>query len=346
MFPIRCQEYIRYFNFGNVAELIVRGLKYTRIFTVTVLHKLDADACVISMIGELASLGAALCWTVSAALYKVALSDAKPVSANISRCISTTVFFIACLGATGRLQYLATLRVDSLLLAGLSGAVGLCVGDTLYMLSLKLIGVSRAVPVTCTYPLFTMLFTALFFSEQITLSVLLGAVLIVVGIWLISQEKGKSSEMAGNVLFKGVFVGFVAAVVWAVSIAFMDEALALSELAILDAAFVVNTVRLLATTFSLLAISPFFDRQFSFLRLKRRTWIILALGGIVALGLGWVLLAVSLLDIPASYAVPISSVSPLFATLFGAFLLKERVTTRIFVGSVSIVLGTSVLFAV
>lgn len=343
---IRCKGYNRYFNFGNVAELIVRELKYTRSVVLTVLHKLDANACVISMLGELAALGAALCWTVSAALYKVALSDAKPVSANISRCISTTVFFIACLGATGRLQYLAALRVDSLLLAGLSGAIGLCVGDTLYMLSLKLIGVSRAVPVTCTYPLFTLLFATLFFSEQITLFVLLGAVLIIAGIWLISQGRGKSSGLVRKVLFKGILVAFVTAVVWAVSIAFMDEALALSELAVLDAAFVVNTVRLLATTFSLLAISPFFDRQFGFLKLKRRTWVILALGGIVALGLGWVLLAVSLLDIPASYAVPISSVSPLFATLFGAFLLKERVTARTFVGSVFIVLGTSVLFVV
>jgi DME family drug/metabolite transporter len=298
------------------------------------------------MIGELAALGAALCWTVSAALYKVALSDAKPVSANISRCISTTVFFIACLGVTGRVQYLAALRVDSLVLAGLSGVIGLCVGDTLYMLSLKLIGVSRAVPVTCTYPLFTMLFAALFFSEQIALFGLLGAVLIIVGIWLISQGKGKLTGMVRSVLFRGVFVALVTAVVWGVSIAFMDEALVLSELAVLDAAVVVNTVRLSATTFSLLAISPFFDRQFGFLKLKRRTWVILALGGIVALGLGWVLLAVSLLYIPASYAVPISSVSPLFATLFGAFLLKERVTTRIFVGSVFIVLGTFVLFIV
>jgi len=298
------------------------------------------------MIGELAALGAALCWTVSAALYKVALSDAKPVSANISRCISTTVFFIACLGVTGRVQYLAALGLDSLLLAGLSGVIGLCVGDTLYMLSLKLIGVSRAVPVTCTYPLFTMLFAALFFSEQIALFGLLGAVLIIAGIWLISQGKGKLTGMVKSVLFKGVFVALITATVWGVSIAFMDEALTLSELDVLDAAVVVNTVRLSATTFSLLAISPFFDRQFGFLKLKRRTWVILALGGIVALGLGWVLLAVSLLDIPASYAVPISSVSPLFATLFGAFLLKERVTTRIFVGSVFIVLGTSVLFVV
>ena len=298
------------------------------------------------MIGELAALGAALCWTVSAALYKVALSDAKPVSANISRCISTTVFFIACLGVTGRVQYLAALGLDSLLLAGLSGVIGLCVGDTLYMLSLKLIGVSRAVPVTCTYPLFTMLFTALVFSEQITLFVLLGAVLIIAGIWLISQEKGKLTGMARSVLLKGVFVALATAVVWAVSITLMDKALVLSKLAILDAAVVVNTVRLSATTFSLLAISPFFDRQFGFLKLKRRTWVILALGGVVALGLGWVLLAGSLLDIPASHAVPISSVSPLFATLFGAFLLKERVTTRIFAGSVFIVLGTSVLFIV
>ena len=296
------------------------------------------------MIGELAALAAALCWTVSAALYKVALSDAKPVSANISRCISTTVFFIACLGVTERVQYLAALRLDSLLLAGVSGIIGLCVGDTLYMLSLKLVGVSRAVPVTCTYPLFTMLFEALFFSNQITLFVLLGAVLIIVGIWLISQGKGKLTGMARSVLFRGILVAFVTAVAWGMSIAFMDKALLLSELAALDAAFVVNTVRLSATTLSLLAISPFFDRQFGFLKLKRRTWVILALGGIVALGLGWVLLAVSLLDIPASYAVPISSVSPLFATLSGAFLLKERVTARIFVGSIFIVSGTFVLF--
>ena len=292
------------------------------------------------------ALGAALCWTVSAALYKAALSDAKPVSANISRCISTTVFFIACLCVMGRVQYLAALGLDSLLLAGLSGVIGLCVGDTLYMLSLKLIGVSRAVPVTCTYPLFTMLFAALFFSEQIALFVLLGAVLIIAGIWLISQGKGKLTGMVRSVLFKGVFVALATAVVWGVSIAFMDKALVLSELAVLDAAFVVNTVRLSATTFSLLAIFPFFDRQFGFLKLKRRTWVILALGGIVALGLGWVLLAVSLLDIPASHAVPISSVSPLFATLSGAFLLKERVTARVFAGSVFIVLGTSVLFVV
>ncbi|MBE0512117.1 EamA family transporter, partial [Candidatus Bathyarchaeota archaeon] len=87
------------------------------------------------MIGELAALTAAFCWTLSPVLYKVALSDAKPIPANISRCISTTIFLLACLGVSGRLGNLVILERDSLLLAGFSGIVGLFLGDTMYMMS-------------------------------------------------------------------------------------------------------------------------------------------------------------------------------------------------------------------
>jgi uncharacterized membrane protein len=80
------------------------------------------------VIGELAALAAAFCWTLSPVLYKIALSDTKPIPANISRCISTTLFLFACLGISGRLGNLATLRMDSLLLASLSGIVGLFFG--------------------------------------------------------------------------------------------------------------------------------------------------------------------------------------------------------------------------
>lgn len=298
------------------------------------------------MIGEITALGAALCWTLSAVLYKTALADAKPVSANISRCVSTTLFLILCLVVAGKLQSLTTLPAYQMFLAGLSGAVGLCLGDTMYMHSLSLIGVSKAVPITCTYPLFTMLFAALFSNEQITLFLLFGALLIVVGIQLISQEKNKSKNLRRSVIFRGVLVALVTAVVWGVSIALMNHALEFSELATLDVAFTINVVRMLATTILFLALSPFIDRKFRFIRLKMKTWMILALGGIVALGLGWTLLALSLLHIQASRAVPISSVSPLFATFLGAVFLKEKVTLRVFVGSVFIVLGTFTLFVV
>ena len=302
------------------------------------------------MIGELAALAAALCWTLSSVLYKVALSDAKPIPANISRCISTTVFLFACVGATGRLWNLATLGIDSLLLASFSGIVGLLLGDTMYMTSIALIGVSRAVPISCAYPLFTTFFAVLFLGEQVTFFLLLGTVVIIVGTWLVSQEKTGSSSVTRSVLFKGVSIALAAAIVWSVSIIMMDHALELSQMASkmapVDSAFVVNTARMSATVLAFLALSPLIDRHFRFVKLKRKTWVILAFGGIVALGLGWVLLAVSLSQIEASRAVPISSVTPLFATLVGAFFLKEKVTVKIFVGSVLIVLGTLVVFVV
>jgi len=214
----------------------------------------------------------------------------------------------------------------------------------MYMMSLSLIGVSRAVPISCSYPLFTTFFAILFFNEQVTPFLLIGTVVIIVGTWLVSQERTESSNMTRSVLFKGVFIALATAIVWSVSIILMDHALELSQMASIDSAFVVNTARMSATALAFLAFSPLIDRRFTFMKLKRKTWIILALGGIVALGLGWVLLAVSLSQIEASRAVPISSVSPLFATLIGAFFLKEKVTMRIFVGSVLIVFGTYVVF--
>ena len=296
------------------------------------------------MIGELAALAAAFCWAISPVLYRMALSNTKPIPANVSRSISTTIFLFVYLGASGKLLNLVTLQMDSLILSTLSGVVGLCLGDTMFMLSLELIGVSKTVPIVSAYPMFTTFFAVLFFNEPFTSLLLLGTVLIIVGIWLVSAERASSSDVTRSVLFKGVFISLSTALVWSLSIICMNQALEFSQMAAFDSAFVVNTARMAASTLLLLALSPFIDRQFNFMKLKRKTWIILALGGIVGLVFGWVLLAISLSYTEASRAVPISSVSPLFATLIGAFFLKEKVTVRIFAGAVLIVLGISVMF--
>ena len=245
----------------------------------------------------------------------MALANAEPVPANVSRSISTTIFLFVYLGASGKLWNLATLHMDSLILAILSGVVGLCLGDTMFMLSLELIGVSKTVPIVSAYPIFTTFFTVLFFNEPFTSLLLMGTVLIIVGILVVSPERVSSSDVTRSVLFKGVFISLSTALVWSLSIIFMNQALEFSQMATFDSAFVVNTARMAASTLLFLALSPFMDRRFHFMKLKRKTWNILALGGIVGLVFGWVLLAISLSYTEASRAVPISSVSPLFAAL-------------------------------
>lgn len=299
------------------------------------------------MIGELAALGAAICWTVSAVLYKEALLRAKPISANIVRCVCTSVVLVVCLAVMGKFGVLTDLPLYAVVLAGVSGIIGLGFGDTLYMVSLKLIGVARAVPITCIYPLFNLLLAVFLQGETVTLYVVLGTVAIVFGVWLLSQEEEKgTSELQKRVLVKGVASALATAVIWAVSITIINMAVTLPETKSLDHALAINTIRVVAVAVFLLASAPITDRKFRFLKMQRKTLAALISGGIVALALGWFFLTFSFVHTLESQAVPISSTTPLFSTISGIIFLYERVTAKIVAGSILVVVGIFVIFIV
>jgi len=297
------------------------------------------------MIGELAALGAAICWTISAILYKEALLKASPISANIVRCACSSTVLVACLAAIGKFGVLTNVPTYSVALACVSGIIGLGFGDTLYMVSLKLIGVARAVPITCTYPLFNLLWAAFLVREPVTSLVVFGAVTIVFGIWLLSQQ-GKTSTYAleKKIVVKGVASALATAMIWSVSITMIN--MAAKETPSLDYALAINTIRVAAIAVSLLASSPIIDRDFGFLKMQRKTLVTLVLGGIVALGLGWFFLTYSFINTLESRAVPISSTTPLFSTLSGIIFLHEGVTAKNALGSILVVVGIFLIFIV
>jgi len=297
------------------------------------------------MIGELAALGAALCWTISAILYREALLKAKPISANIVRLTCTSVVLLMFLVVIGRFGVLISLPVYTIVLACVSGVIGLGFGDTLYMISLKLIGVVRAVPITCTYPLFNLLWVVFLVGEPVTLQVVLGAVTIVFGIWLVSRKEGGCvAETQKKTVVMGVVAALATAILWSVSISMIN--MAVKETPDLDRALAINTVRVTAIAVSLLASAPMIDRDRGFLKVRRKTLTLLIAGGIVALGLGWFFLTFSFINTLESRAVPISSTTPLFSTLSGIIFLHEKVTVKNALGSILIVVGIFVIFIV
>jgi DME family drug/metabolite transporter len=297
------------------------------------------------MIGELAALGAALSWTVSAVLYKKALTEAKPISANIVRCASTGLILLIFLVVSGKLEFLTSLPAYAIVLAGVSGIIGLGFGDTLYMASLKLIGVAKAVPLTCTYPLFNLLWAVFLIGESITPFLILGAVAIVFGIWLLGHEK-KTAVTEKRILIKGMAYALATAILWSISIAMIDMAVTLPETSSLDYALAVNATRVMAIALLLLVSAPLTDRNLSFTKLSRKTFATLILGGIVALGLGWFFLTFSLQNTPGARAIPISSATPLFSALSAFIFLHEKMKVKNVFGSIIIVVGIFLIFIV
>ncbi len=295
------------------------------------------------MIGELAALGAAISWTFSAILYRQALQQTKPISANIIRLSCTSAILLVFLVAIGKLGVLTNLSANVAVLATVSGIIGLGLGDTFYMLSLKLVGVARAVPITCTYPLFGLLWAVVFSGENITLGIVFGTIAIVVGIWFLSYEKEEGlTTLKRPILVKGVAAALATALLWSVSISMMD--LAVEETPSLDQALVVNVMRASMIGLLLLVFSPIIDRGHGFLKVSRKTVATLITGGLVALGLGWFFLTYSFTETMASRAIPISSTTPLFSALASVVLLHEKVTARNLVGSIVVVAGIFLIF--
>ncbi len=297
------------------------------------------------MIGELAALGAAISWTVSAMLYTKALSETKPVSANIIRLTCTGAALLILLVVFGKSEALTGMSADIVILAGVSGIIGLGIGDTLYMASLRNIGVARAVPITCTYPLFNLLWAVFLGKESVTLQIVTGAIMIFLGIWLLSREtKEGEAEKQDRNRVKGLAFALTTAVVWSMSITMIN--MAVKTTPDLDHALTINTIRVLVIAVLLLALSPVIDKGLEFRKVNRRTVATLITGGIVALGLGWFLLTYSFIETLESRAVPISSTTPLFSALVGIAVLHEKVTVRNIVGSIIIVIGIFLIFIV
>lgn len=298
------------------------------------------------MIGEFAALGAAISWAIAPLFYRNALADTNPVSANIVRCVTNGLVLTVLLIASGAVDVLACLPTWVILVTIISGAVGLGVGDTLYMLGLKTIGVSRAVPLASTYPLFSLMWAVFFLRQPLSFMALTGAAVILVGIWLLSKKNNQSAADAkGKRLLTGVVASLATAVAWSVSLTLMDVVFA-SGISGFDANYALVTVRIASLALMLTAFSPIIDRNRRFLKITRKTLITLCIGGLVANGLGWLLINYSFLYIPETQAIPISSTSPLFAALTGFLFFKEKATWFSTLGAVAVVVGIFLIFLV
>ncbi len=279
-------------------------------------------------LGIASSLGAALCWTATAALLKIATVKTQPLLANATRVAAGTVGSLALVFLLNRVDELFKPDLVAFSLAVLAGILGVVLGDSLYIYALKLAGVSRAVPVANTYPLFTTLLAFIFLGEAVSPLIVAGALTVVAGLWLISPRVEEPLNHAGS--RKGFLVALSCAPIWGAGITLLGYALNFYSFVAL------NAVRLPLITLILFLAS--YARGFSILTLDRRTALLLALTGILGLTIGNIAFLLGIEEIGVARAVPLSSTSPLFATIIGLFL-GEKVTAKIFLSAALIVLG-------
>lgn len=127
----------------------------------------------------------AFCWGIAPIFEKWSLLRASPLTVlTVRNLFISAVLLVVCL-FTGELPALRRVDGNLFLLIAMGGVFGGLVGLFIYFWALQQDLASTIVPVAGSYPLFAALFSILLLGEPFAWQRLLGALLVVAGIFLV-----------------------------------------------------------------------------------------------------------------------------------------------------------------
>ncbi|SNQ59025.1 DMT family transporter [Candidatus Methanoperedens nitratireducens] len=281
--------------------------------------------------GELYALAAAICWSVAAVFYKKGIG-AGAIPAVLIRTFFAMLFLLILYILLRGGHFDFTLAGFAFL--NLGGLLRLILGGAAYMKGLENISVSRFIPILFTFPLLTILLSAVLLDEKIRPEVIAGTVLIVIGVWILSREHNSRGEK--NVRL-GVSLAVLAAFLYAFSI--VATKTGLKDVDPLQSALISMPIPL-ALLYFVYSISESPGAIFKF---KKEAYILLGLGGIAGMGFGSYFFFVSLTLIGAAKATSLAAITPFLSSMMALVTLKEKLNPVLVLGTGATIAGVWVI---
>lgn len=284
------------------------------------------------MIGELHAIAAAVCWSLAAIFYKKGIRAGAIPAVLIRTYFALMFVFVMYLILRGW-DFNFTLIGFALLNIG--GILRLIIGGLAYMKGIENISVSRFIPILFTFPLLTILLSALFLNEEIHSEVIAGTGLIVTGIWILSRGKNIGNEK--NVKL-GVLFGILAAFIYSFSI--IATKTGLNEVVDPFQSVLISMPVPLVLLYTVYSVN---NGPATIFRFKKMDYILLGLGGIMGMGFGSYFFFVSMTHIGAAKATSLASITPFLSSILALVTLKEKISPALILGTCATVAGILVI---
>ena len=136
------------------------------------------------MFGIIAAIGASFSWTYACFLWRTNTKFFKPLDINF---LKNLIAFLIFLPFVIRFNYEISYKLIFILF--LSGIIGIGLGDTFYLKSLKLVGTRKTLSIEALSPLFASFSSDLFIDERLPIKAWLGIIIVTFSIFLIIRKQ-------------------------------------------------------------------------------------------------------------------------------------------------------------
>jgi len=273
--------------------------------------------------GQLLALLSAFLWAVASVLLTVGARRIHVLPLNLIRCVISTAFFWVLLPFYGGLDAVAAIPAAAWPWLVVSVLGLLVVGDTLYFRSMDLAGVSWAMPVANVNPLWAVLLASIFLDEPLSWALLLGALLVIVGVVLVSRStipseaEGQADPHARR---RGILLALVVSVLWGVGQVALKAGTAGMH------SVVANSVRQPMGLLMLLGLTLRQGRWRVLRKLDPKSWAVIGIASLVGTGVGTLFFVMAIQQAGAGRTAVLTATAPLLAIPLSMLWLRERPT--------------------
>jgi len=259
-----------------------------------------------------------------------------PFTLNAPRTLVGAISMVVAMYATGRQSGIADVTWTKYTYMVLALLIGAGIGDSLYVASMGRIGVSLSFPISSSYPAITLLLGLLFLHESLSITIVIGLVLAIIGILLICRrDKTQMTDSAPQKT--GILMSVGAAVLWAISAIILKPGIEGLD------SVVVSAVRMPVLSLFFWLVSIFSGKVNTLWKLSLHEWMLIIFGGLIGWGAGTILFVQAVAMLGPTRAAIITSTSPLFALPMSIFLLGEKPCRTVWLGTILTVAGIALV---
>jgi len=283
------------------------------------------------------ALTTAVVWAFGVILFKKSGETAHPIALNLFKNLFAFVLYPLTLLLMNKSLFHQAPAYDVWMLL-LSGALGIGIADTLFFMSLNIIGASRDAIVSCLYSPAIIFFAFIIIDERLALLQFIGVILIVGAVLTIGKEKG-GNAIPRRQLYLGIFYGLLSNCLTAIGVVIVKRILERSPL------FWAMEVRLVGALIVLAVILLLHPGRGGILRtvFVKKGIGYMTLGSFSGTYLALIFWLGGMKYTMASTAAALNQTSNIFVFIFAALMLKEAINREKIIG---IVMGMAGVFLV